>query len=156
MMKAECIGDEIMIERVMFVNRNTAENTPGWANWSVVSITEPDSAFGEAKLLHGWYAIHRSRFDDVDPKRGSSEPYVLMNEQHAAEIVDFVHSVAPHSDGILVHCQGGISRSAAVAKWIAESFQLPFNNKYERYNKHVYRLLKEANQRRERRLLSGR
>ncbi len=103
-----------MIERVMFVSRTAAENTPGWADGAVVSISEPDSAFGQAKLMQGWYAIKRADFHDADPQRGCDEPHVLMNEGHAIEIVDFVHSIAPHVQTILVHCKAGISRSAAV------------------------------------------
>ena len=133
-----------MIERVMFVSRTAAENTPGVPDWGVVSITEPDCAFGEAKLMHGWYAIHRASFDDVDPGRPSDDESVLMNAQHAADIVAYVDAIAPHVRVILVHCKAGISRSAAVAKWIAERYGLPFNHGYSLYNKHVYRQLSNA------------
>ena len=125
----------------MFVSRTAAENTAGWDNWAVISITEPDSFFGEAKLLHGWYAVNRSCFHDADPARDCGEPRVLMNDKQAIEIVDYAHAVAPHVEGILVHCKAGISRSAAVAKWIAETFGLPFNHRYESFNKYVYEQL---------------
>jgi len=132
-----------MIERVMFVSRTAAENTVGIPDWAVVSISEPDGAFGMARLLPGWYAIHRVAFHDIDAEI-RDEAYVLMNVGQAADIVAFVESVAPHVSGILVHCKAGISRSAAVAKWIAERYRLQFNHDYSVYNRHVYRLLLEA------------
>jgi len=67
-----------------------------------------------------------------------------MTPQHALEIVNFVQAIAPNVEGIMVHCKAGISRSAAVAKWIAEIYQLPFNHAYDYYNKHVYKMLSEA------------
>jgi len=129
----------------MFVGRATAETTPGWCNWGMISISEPDSAFGEAKLLSGWHSVHRSDFHDIEVEI-EEEPYVLMTPQHALEIVNFVHTLAPQVEGIMVHCRAGISRSAAVVKWIATTYQLPFNHEYDRYNKHVYALLTEAHQ----------
>lgn len=133
-----------MVERVLFVSRSVAENTSGKGDWAVISISEPDSALGDAKLMAGWHAIHRTNFHDVDPMYPCGEPHVLMNRDHAADIVMFVESVAPHVHTILVHCRAGVSRSAAVAKWIAKHYGLPFNHQYSLYNKHVYRLLREA------------
>ena len=129
-----------MINRVMFVSRTAAENAAGMSDWAVVSISED----AEAKLLDGWYAVHRSYFHDVDPGSPCGEPHVLMNATHATDIVAFVESVAPHVTGVLVHCKAGISRSAAVAKWIAERFDLPFNHSCSIYNRNVYRLLCDA------------
>jgi protein-tyrosine phosphatase len=74
-----------------------------------------------------------------------------MSATHALDIVDFVHTIAPHVEGIMVHCKGGVSRSAAVAKWIANTFKLPFNHDYTAYNKYVYHQLNEANEQRKRR-----
>ena len=139
-----------MISKTLFVGRATAENTQGWGNWAMISITEPVSAFGEAKLMKGWHSVHRVEFHDIEAER-KDEPYVLMDQQQALELVNFVHGVASDIEGIIVHCRAGISRSAAVAKWIAETFDLPFNHQYSLYNKHVYRQLIEANERRNRR-----
>ncbi|HOY70273.1 MAG TPA: dual specificity protein phosphatase family protein [Methylotenera sp.] len=133
-----------MLNKTMFVGRATAETTPGWNNWAIISISEPDSAFGEAKLLDGWHALHRSEFHDIEVEM-LYEPNVLMTPQHALEIVSFVNAIAPNVEGIMVHCKAGISRSAAVAKWIATAYKLQFNHEYSYYNKHVYNMLTEAN-----------
>jgi predicted protein tyrosine phosphatase len=138
-----------MLNKVMFVNRNAAENTPGFEDWALISITELGST--KANLIDGWYAVHRSEFDDAIPQHGLSKSTVLITEDHAMDIVDFVYSIAPHAKGVMVHCKGGVSRSAAVAKWIAITFNLPFNHDYKEYNKYVYHQMNEANERKKRR-----
>lgn len=138
-----------MLNKVMFVNRNTAENTTGFEDWALISITEPGST--KANLIAGWCAVHRSEFDDAIPQHGLSKSTTLITEDHAMHIVDFVYSIAPHAKGVMVHCKGGVSRSAAVAKWIAITFNLPFNHNYKEYNKYVYHQLNEANERKKRR-----
>ena len=80
----------------------------------------------------------RSQFSDVDMQFSEEELETAISESQALEIVDYVHAVAPHVDGILVHCRGGVSRSAAVAKWIAKTLGLPFNHQYALFNTHVY------------------
>lgn len=132
-----------MVTKVIFVSRSTAETTPGWKDWAIISISEPGFP-GEAKLMRGWHSVCRVHFDDVDPAIPCGEPHQLMNEADALKITQFVREVAPHVDGILVHCKAGVSRSAAVAKWISRQFDVPFNHKYERHNKHVYNMLIKA------------
>ncbi|MBC8427271.1 MAG: dual specificity protein phosphatase family protein [Proteobacteria bacterium] len=46
-------------------------------------------------------------------------------------------------DKILVHCFAGASRSAGVAKYIAEKYDLKFNYEYNDYNELVYNILLE-------------
>jgi predicted protein tyrosine phosphatase len=101
--------------------------------------------------MDGWHAVHRSEFDDAIPQHGLTKSTILITEEHAMDIVDFVYSIAPQVKGIMVHCKGGVSRSAAVAKWIAITFKLPFNHDYKEYNKFVYHQLNQANERRNRR-----
>ncbi len=136
-----------MVSKVIFVGRATAETTPGWQDWAVVSITEPGFP-GEAKLMPGWHSVCRVFFHDVDPAIPCGEPHQLMNEADALKITQFVREVAPGVDGILVHCKAGVSRSAAVAKWIAKQFDVPFNHDYDRYNKYVFDMLVKADKQR--------
>lgn len=123
-----------MLKNIIFTNQSTVENNTGMPKWAVISITD----FGDAKIKQGWYAVHRSVFDDVDTSHPNKDSKQLMTDDHALEIVDFVHAVAPEVDGIIVHCRGGVSRSAAIAKWIAVTFNLPFNEKYQLFNTHVF------------------
>ena len=134
-----------MIEQVIFTNRRTAEARPGDPAWAVISISQPGDP---AQLIDGWHSVHRVEFHDADPDRTTTrkrkEARVVMDAQQAKQIIKFVKDVAPEVVGIMVHCQGGISRSAAVAKWIAERYQLPFDHSYALHNQHVYKLLNEA------------
>ena len=123
-----------MLKHVIFVNQSSAENNVGLPNWSVISITDCD----DARIKQGWHSVLRSQFSDVDMQHSERELEMAISEDQALEIVDYVHAVAPHVEGILVHCKGGVSRSAAVAKWIAKTYGLPFNHQYALYNTHVY------------------
>ena len=55
-----------MINKILFVGRATAETTTGWNNWAMISINEPVSALGEAKLLKGWHAVHPVSYTHLD------------------------------------------------------------------------------------------
>lgn len=132
-----------MITRTFFVGRIAAENLMGATNWAIISVSE---GF-ESKLIGDWHDSHHCYFHDVDPAKPCDEPHVLMNAGHADQIFDFVESVAPNVDVIVVNCKAGISRSAAISKWIAERYDLPFNHGYQHYNQHVYSLLKESSER---------
>jgi len=129
-----------MIKHVMFVNQNAAENNVGMPNWAVISITDRD----KARIKEGWHSVRRYQFSDVDMKHAEHEREMMMSEKQALELVSFVHEVAPQVEGILVHCKGGISRSAAVAKWIAKSFGLPFDHQYALFNTLVFERLNKA------------
>ncbi|MDE1941767.1 MAG: dual specificity protein phosphatase family protein [Betaproteobacteria bacterium] len=124
---------------VVFMGRIEAEAEPAKSDWVVISLSERDAE--PAKLREGWRDILRLEFHDID---GPQEPYDLFSDDQAREIIRFVNAHAPSVRGILVHCKAGISRSAAVAKWIAESYGLPFPVEYGRYNKHVYATLKNV------------
>jgi predicted protein tyrosine phosphatase len=137
-----------MVSKVIFVGRATAEVVGPYDDWALISIGEPDASNGPPKIKDGWLATLRLSFHDVDPDHGKppSNPdlFTLMNDDDARSIVAFVRSVADNADVIMVHCRAGISRSAAVAKWIAREYKLKFDHRYEFYNKYVYRLLDEA------------
>ena len=139
-----------MLKNVIFVNQAAAEINAGIINWAVISITDVELK-EYAKIKIGWYAVHRSKFLDADLKSHLYENEALMQDHQSLEIVDFVYSVAPHVEGILDHCRGGVSQSAAVAKWIAKTFGLPFNHQYSLFNTHVYDQLIKANALRDRR-----
>lgn len=130
-----------MIKHVTFASRSKAENTIGISDCAVISITEPSSFLELADLKDGWYEVLRAEFDDVDPETCSDKTYKFMSIHQARVIASFVDSVAPSVSSILMHCKVGVSRSAAVAKWIAERYGLPFDHHYNSYNRDVYKLL---------------
>ena len=128
-----------MLKRVIFMGRIEAELEPARHDWVVISLSEWGAE--PAKLRDGWRDVLRQEFHDIDVPQ---EPYDLFTPDQALEIIQFVDAHAGNSRGILVHCRAGISRSAAVAKWIALKYGLPFPDGYALYNKHVFRLLSEA------------
>lgn len=129
------------IKHVIFTSQYSACERPGWRNWAVISIT--DINFADAPLQPGWLDVLRLKFDDFS--QPSDDGYVLMGDLQARAINQFVRRVHDDSrcEGVLVHCWAGISRSAAVAKWIAERHGLSFPAEYDEYNKHVYTTLRE-------------
>jgi len=129
-----------MIKHVIFTNQSTAENNAAIENWAVISISD----YEDVDIEYGWHSVHRSKFIDVNLRSKLQENEVLMTDAQALEIVEFVHKVAPEIDGILVHCRAGVSRSAAVAKYIARTFDLPFNHQYNMFNDFVYDQLIKA------------
>lgn len=129
----------VALKSVLFMGRIEAEAEKPRANWAVISITEWGA--GLAQLREGWGAVLQQEFHDIDEKK-PDEPYVLFSEAQAQEIVRFVNMAEDKGlVGVLVHCKAGISRSAAVAKWIAGRYGLFFPENYGLYNKHVLKLL---------------
>ncbi len=131
--------------KVMFVGRYSAETCGPWWDFAMISLNDPGSADGEATILDGWHDVLRLNFHDITPDTLDVEgSYALMTDEQALAIVNFVRKVSPNVDGIMVHCRAGISRSAAVVKWISDEYHLPFNPEYDKYNAFVYRLLELA------------
>lgn len=118
------------------MSRGDAEDLPGRADWAVISIS--DAAHGPAQLKPGWRNVLRLEFYDRDkPTLGLT----TFNDTHAKAILDFLELVAPHVDGIAVHCFAGISRSAAVAKFIAEMFRIEVPGNFAQPNQLVFETL---------------
>lgn len=69
--------------------------------------------------------------------------YRQFDWHHARNILRFEHRYADHD--IIVHCHAGISRSAAVAKYLGDKCGRRLFMKYEgqdsQYNKQIYRQL---------------
>jgi predicted protein tyrosine phosphatase len=105
----------------------------------MISITSPSS--NPANLKVGWKKLLRLEFDDIEHEEA---PLILFTPEHARQIIEFAALCQQASiEGIVVHCRAGISRSAAVARWIADTYALPFPVQYDRHNKHVYAILRE-------------
>lgn len=135
-----------MLNRALFVGRATAENCGPWSDFAMISIGEPAASEGDPQIQDGWHDVLRLSFHDVVPSQNPDGAYTLMTADDADQIVAFVRRVAPDVVGIIVHCRAGISRSAAVVKWIAREYQIPFNHKYMKFNDHVWRLMVVAGQ----------
>ena len=132
--------------QIIFTDRKSAESEPARPNWAVISISEPPQP--EAALQSGWHSVLRLEFHDVEAwEYLDVESVIRFSEADAAKILHFVEGLPDDLKGILVHCRAGISRSAAVAKWISEAHGLPFNERYGAYNYTVLSVLERVAER---------
>jgi len=86
------------------------------------------------------------KFHDMDHQpRGEAHPhnYILFNDDHAKQILNFLAKHENDVDAVIAHCEAGISRSAAVSKFVAYVYGIPFPESYMLYNKLVFRTLIE-------------
>lgn len=126
----------------MFVGRYSAETCGHWSDFALISIGENGAIEGYANIKEGWHDVLRLSFHDILPSTPDPDnAYTLMRDEDAKSIVDFVRNVAPNVDGMIVHCKAGISRSAAIAKWICGEYKIPFNTTYSKYNEFIYRMM---------------
>lgn len=57
------------------------------------------------------------------------ERYILFSSAQAIEIINWIESTPPNAP-IIVHCEAGISRSAAVAKFIIDTYNYTLEPDY--------------------------
>jgi len=115
----------------------------------VISVSEPEVGFVEYEspmLLDRLYLL----FDDIDrPGKWNNRPGVMMTEEQAHDIWNFVEKWDKKANTIVCQCYAGVSRSAAIAASIAKCYQ--GKAQYEAYfntpqydpNEHVVRTLLE-------------
>lgn len=134
------------MERATFISRHVAERlTP--PPWSVL-VSIHDRSEPRIVPQSGWQDVLYLRFHDSDGSHLGLEHFSL---EQGLETLRFVHK---HLDAyeLVVHCQMGVSRSAAVALFCAEVLGIPcFTSKdaatftsHTAYNRRVLKLLWEA------------
>lgn len=141
-----------------FISKRVAEQV-GFNDKSLESIlislnSPPAVTRGSStpKLIEAaWSKILRLEFHDADGSGRSIDSRIaaivdsnqlsLFTEQQAIEILDFLKLHQDTHTNVIVHCEGGISRSAAVSKFIAQIYNLDFPEGYSLYNRHVYSTL---------------
>lgn len=130
-----------------FLSEREAEKLDPMANCAMISITNPGAP---ANLKNGWPFLLRVEFADCTYTESTIEflgriwpvsSYGFPEKSHALAIIDFLNALPASCEQILVHCGAGVSRSAAVARYIALRHGLPFPDDYDRYNITVYELL---------------
>jgi len=137
--------------QVQFCGRKEAEARTPDPGWTVISITDPG---GEAALQNGWFEVLRLQFHDIDPDK-ILNPFLRadvvkakppMTPKQAAVVVAFVRRMMRSEvEGILVHCEQGVSRSAATAQWIVDRYGLlGFGSLTRLMNRWVYGLLDQV------------
>ena len=126
-----------MIREVGFLSQAGAEAMRPLRREGIISIT--GSGDPPATLRKGWRRVLRLVFDDVEiPFFGATH----FDTVHAEEILAWLKEVEDRVDRVFVHCHAGKHRSAAVAKFIAEKYDLSGGIRvYEEHNGRVHRIL---------------
>jgi len=111
--------------QVFALSRADAERLPLVPNTAIISITAPDN--GPA-VLREFEHILRLRFEDVDhlspdlSDRARAKLDRSFTAHHAQLILSFVNGLPAEIGTIVVHCEGGFSRSCAVARALHNLF----------------------------------
>jgi predicted protein tyrosine phosphatase len=130
------------IKKVVFISKKEAEVYPAYQYRAVISIS--DWGAPRAQLESGFFDVLFLEFHDLEMVL-EGEPYISFSDEHAKKIKVFVQRAEVNGvEEIIVHCKAGVSRSAAVAKWIAKYYNLAFPEKYNFYNKYVFKILTEV------------
>lgn len=106
---------------------------------ALISITSPE--LGRADLHPRWVDLLRIEFDDIEEE---ADNLMLFDATMADAIIDFLDRLESRVERVIVHCYAGISRSAAVARFVAFRYDIPghkFDYDYVAYNEHVFRTL---------------
>lgn len=115
-----------MIKTLGFFPRFVAEETQFDNTYAVISITDPDQ---EDAKIQGTSHILRLRFLDITDEDITPEyNHFLFSEKHAQEALNFVKQFHDQNiDKLFIHCEAGVSRSAAVALSLYTELDCNFN-----------------------------
>lgn len=133
---------------VLALSRHEAERIPALPHVAVVSITAPEREFAK---LAPFKQLLRVSFADVDhlsefltPRAKAKMPAAFTFLQ-AQQILDFVEALPPEILAVVVHCEGGYSRSCAVALALHEHFGfIAEHERLKKANPSVLTLLRQA------------
>lgn len=130
-----------MLRRVIFVSEKQAEQMRGRQSAAIISIVGADKAL--PALSSGWHSVLHLIFDDVDPITfpNANQSLQQMTRQQAGEIASFITGLPNTVCTLVIHCKSGISRSAGVAKAVAEHYRLRFPRDYKEHNRFAYDLV---------------
>ena len=106
------------MKTVLFMPRIAAENLIGDSRSAIISITDPNDS---ACLKDGWRDVLRLSFNDVSDSSNTKHrhSFVPFNAFMATAIHSFVSRNESHITTLVVHCEAGVSRSAAIALVLA-------------------------------------
>lgn len=115
------------IKQVLYASRELAESLAGNPYMAVISITDPGTP--EAKLDPLFHHVLRLSFFDAQPADEYHPTPMpgLFDHRMAREISSFVAELhaAPFNISVMVHCEFGVSRSAAVALFVEAYCEAP-------------------------------
>ena len=104
--------------QVFALSRADAERLPELASIAVISITAPERPRAN---IAGFAHVLRLSFADVDflnpdlSARAKEKLPHAFTAEHGSAIRTFVETLPPEIASVVVHCEGGYSRSCAIA-----------------------------------------
>lgn len=107
------------INEVFFASRELAESLAGNPYMAVISITDPGTPDAKLDPLFR-HVLRLSFYDAVPADEYQPAPPGLFDHEMVCQISNFVQELhsAPFEISVMVHCEYGISRSAAVALFV--------------------------------------
>ncbi|MCK6412947.1 MAG: hypothetical protein L6Q55_11065 [Azonexus sp.] len=108
------------INHVFYTSRQLAESLAGSPYMAVISITDPTTPEARLDPLFR-HVLRLSFFDSVPADEFIPALPGLFDFEMARRIRDFIAEIdaAPFEMSVMVHCEYGVSRSAAVALFVA-------------------------------------
>ena len=105
-----------MIRSVDFVSKLEAQQLTSSQDVAMISI---NGILAIPPALNRFYRLLSLEFEDV----GQADAFGAFNRQQAQAIVDFVAGLhaEPKAVELVVHCKAGVSRSAAIARYVADT-----------------------------------
>lgn len=137
------------IKQVLFASRELAESLAGNPYMAVISITDPGTP--DARLDPLFQHVLRISFFDAQPADEFLPAPLpgLFDHSMARKISQFVSELhaAPFEISVMVHCEFGVSRSAAVALFVEAYSGAPLAAREFAYeaNPWVIELLSQTN-----------
>lgn len=125
-----------------FVSKGEAAKIIPDKDMALISVTDIEDKDVHIPF-HKWANVTRLNFHDIDEKH---EGMTLFNTTMARQIIKFVLGLPDNVNRIAVHCYAGISRSAAIVRFLQkfiyeECFNPQFWISYNMYNRKVFSVL---------------
>ena len=114
----------------------------------VISIHDPTKPPARVRPQMGLRGVLTLAFHDAEPLLGGELPVEikLMAPEQADALWAFLGQHRAQVGALVVHCEGGVSRSPAVAAAVAEAWDLDGRRFWQDYtpNHHVYHTVLDA------------
>lgn len=120
------------------MSQEAAEELVPTPNMAIISIRDP----GKTVNLHPyWGHILTITFNDIRESVPEFPDWIMFTPEMAERIEKFCDHLPSSVTELVVHCRAGISRSAAVAKYLSIRYKYDFPKDYDWFNPSVYDIL---------------
>jgi predicted protein tyrosine phosphatase len=125
-----------------FMGQSDAQYLTGRDDTIVISIR--DSHSEPARISKGFKDVLFLEFDNTDVL---SHRFIRFSLKPAQNLLDFVAKHEGQATRIVVNCMMGESRSAAVARYLAQKYSVELTKSSEKYSDWVFHVLTRVDER---------